>query len=182
MHRLFVAIRPPAAIMAALQSLMHGVEGARWQDASQLHITLRFIGEVDARQAEDIAAALGRLSFAPFKTACAGLGRFDHRGHVNALWAGLSPREPLAHLHRKIDRLCVDAGMPPERRAYLPHITLARLGAGSRPTDMFVTRHGGLATPAFLVDQVLLFESILGPDGATYHVVGRYLADRVRMR
>lgn len=182
MHRLFVAIRPPAAPIAVLRSLMHGVEGARWQDESQLHITLRFIGEVDARQAEDVAAALDRLSFAPFEIAFTGVGRFDQRGHVNALWAGISPREPLDHLHRKIDRLCVEAGLPPERRAYLPHITLARLGRNGGPTELFLARHGGFATPAFLVDQLLLFESILGAGGATYHVVGRCLADRLRTR
>ena len=61
MHRLFVAIRPPAEIRRALTALMGGVAGARWQDDDQLHLTLRFIGEVDHHRAEDIAAALGGL-------------------------------------------------------------------------------------------------------------------------
>src|SRR3546814_10503522 len=61
MHRLFVAIRPPAAIRKALLSIMGGVEGARWQSDDQLHLTLRFIGEVDRHRADDIAAALATV-------------------------------------------------------------------------------------------------------------------------
>ena len=57
MHRLFVALRPPVPVRDHLLDLMHGVEGARWQSDDQLHLTLRFIGEVDRHQASDIAAA-----------------------------------------------------------------------------------------------------------------------------
>ncbi|MBL0915966.1 MAG: RNA 2',3'-cyclic phosphodiesterase, partial [Sphingopyxis sp.] len=58
-HRLFVALRPPHSIRLALIAAMHGISGARWQDDEQLHLTLRFIGEVDHHRAADIAAALG---------------------------------------------------------------------------------------------------------------------------
>mgnify|MGYP001113377463 CR=1 FL=1 len=61
-HRLFVALRPPRPIRARLIAAMHGISGARWQDDDQLHLTLRFIGEVDRHRAEDIAAALGALA------------------------------------------------------------------------------------------------------------------------
>src|SRR3546814_1235738 len=75
MHRLFVAIRPPSAIRKALLSIMGGVEGARWQSDDQLHLTLRFIGEVDRHRADDIARSeehtselqsLMRISYAVF--------------------------------------------------------------------------------------------------------------------
>src|SRR3546814_1414167 len=78
MHRLFVAIRPPSAIRKALLSIMGGVEGARWQSDDQLHLTLRFIGEVDRHRADDIAAALATVSGAPFTirlSAAGALGR-----------------------------------------------------------------------------------------------------------
>ena len=65
MHRLFVALRPPPAIRARLLAAMGGVPGARWQDDDQLHLTLRFIGEVDRPVAEDIAAALGTIHAPP---------------------------------------------------------------------------------------------------------------------
>src|SRR3546814_10296472 len=65
MHRLFVAIRPPPAIRVRLLGLMHGIAGARWQDDDQLHLTLRFVGEVDRPQADDLADALGHIRFSP---------------------------------------------------------------------------------------------------------------------
>lgn len=95
MHRLFVAIRPPAAHRAQLLALMGGVAGARWQRDDQLHLTLRFIGEVDRHRASDIADALRTIRFAPFDARIAGVGVFDRRGLIDTLWAGVQPRDPL---------------------------------------------------------------------------------------
>ena len=177
MHRLFVAIRPPAALRSRLLATMEGVEGARWQDDDQLHLTLRFIGEVDRRMAEDIAAALAAIRFAPFEAQIHGVGAFDRRGVVDTLWAGVRPRDPLAHLHRKIDRACVALGLPPERRAYLPHITLARFGRGGALVDPFLVRHAALSSEPFRVGRFTLFESHIGQAGARYETVADYRCD-----
>jgi RNA 2',3'-cyclic 3'-phosphodiesterase len=174
MHRLFVGIRPPLAIRQQLEALMGGVPGARWQDDAQLHITLRFIGEVERPQAEDVALALSALRFPALDVALAGVGQFDTRGRPNALWAGLRPHEALAQLHRKIDQALVRIGLAPEGRAYLPHITLARLNAGAGTTDRFLAEHAGLSSPLFTISQFLLYESHLGHGGARYEAVARY--------
>ena len=81
-HRLFVALRPPRPIRQQLLAAMHGISGARWQDDEQLHLTLRFIGEVDHHRAEDIAAALGSL-YAPAIEA-----------RIETLRAGAAPAAP----------------------------------------------------------------------------------------
>ncbi|HEX7743215.1 MAG TPA: RNA 2',3'-cyclic phosphodiesterase, partial [Sphingobium sp.] len=99
MVRLFIAIRPPAEIRARLLALMGGIADARWQDDTQLHLTLRFVGEVDGRRAEDLADGLSTVRFNPFTIALSGLGRFERKGHVNALWAGVQPRDGLLQLH-----------------------------------------------------------------------------------
>ena len=177
MHRLFVAIRPPAPIRERLLDLMEGVRGARWQDEEQLHLTLRFIGEVDRHQAEDVAAALGSIHHARFEIALASLGSFDRRGEPTHLWAGVSPHEPLKALHNKVDQALARAGVEPDRRAYLPHITLARLNRSTGPIDALLQAHGGIATPPFPVTEFRLYESDLTPDGAIYSVVGRYKLD-----
>jgi 2'-5' RNA ligase len=174
MHRLFVAIRPPAAIRSLLLSLSGGVEGARWQDDTQLHLTLRFIGEVDRHRANDIADLLAGIRFAPFDVRIEGVGSFDRKGVVDTLWAGVQPRDPLAQLHRKIDRACVRAGLAPEGRAYLPHVTLARFGRSGGLVDGFLAVHAGLSSPAFRVDGFSLFESRIGHDGARYEAVADY--------
>jgi 2'-5' RNA ligase len=174
MHRLFVAIRPPAPIRAQLLALMQGVKGARWQDDDQLHVTLRFIGEVDGAQADDVAAALGTVAGQAFSTAISGVGAFDSRGRVNALWAGVRPVEPLARLHRKIDNALVRAGLEPERRAYLPHVTLARFGRESGGVDAFLAEHSSLSSPPFHVGAFALFESHLSQHGPSYLAVEQF--------
>lgn len=174
MHRLFVALRPPAAIRDALLALTSGVAGARWQDDEQLHVTLRFIGEADRHVAEDIDSALATIACTMPPLALAGVGRFDTRGRTTTLWAGVVPAEPLAHLHRKIDAALVRAGLPPERRAFTPHITLARLNAPEEATASWLRDHGSLRSKPFAIDSFLLFESHLGRAGARYEAIARY--------
>lgn len=175
MHRLFVALRPPKAIRERLLGLMGGVPGARWQDDAQLHLTLRYIGEVELHTAEDIATALGSVSHAPVELRLDGCGVFDDsRGRPNAIWAGVSPREPLAALHRKVDQAIVRAGLEPERRAYLPHITLARMSGSAGPVDRWLAEHAALASEPFAIDAMILYESRLGHGGASYEPVARY--------
>ena len=125
MHRLFVAIRPPEPIRDLLADAMDGGADFRWQDDLQLHLTLRFVGEVERPVAEDLAAALGRVRAPPFEVRIKGVGRFDQRSS-GALWAGVEPKEPIAALAAKIERACQSVGLEPERRAFHPHITLAR--------------------------------------------------------
>jgi 2'-5' RNA ligase len=177
MHRLFVALRPPPAIRARLRALMGGIRAARWQDDEQLHVTLRFIGEVDRPLAEDIAAALGSVHAEPVTAEIAGVGRFDKRGRTDTVWAGIAPTEPLATLHAKVDRALVRLGLEPERRAYLPHVTLARTpraGVNEHEIERFLVDHASLATEPFTFTHVTLFESRLGRDGARYTPVGRW--------
>lgn len=179
MHRLFVASRPPPDIRRRLIGLMGGVPGARWQSDAQLHVTLRYIGEVDGRTAEAVAEALASLRARGAEVALCGAGAFhDRRGRTNALWAGLAPREPLEALHLKLDRALVRLGLEPERRAYLPHITLARFaasaGAGAGAGDAFVAAHAGLASPPFRLETMILYESRLGSDSAVYAPVAEY--------
>ena len=181
MHRLFLALRPPAAVRQALAAAMTGVPGARWQDDDQLHLTIRYIGEVDGRVAEDVAIALSAIR-APAPAVrpvvrIAGVGRFEHRGRTDTLWAAVHPVEAFAALHRKADRALVAAGLPPERRAYRPHITLARLarGAGAEPEiARWLVDHAALRTDGFALDSLILYESHLGGTGACYVPVVRW--------
>ncbi len=174
MHRLFVALSPPSEIRDRLIDLMDGVEGARWQDDDQLHITLRFIGEVDRRTAEDVATALSALRGDLPALRLDGCGTFETRGRPNALWAGVAPHDPLASLHKKIDRAMIRIGLEPEHRAYIPHVTLARLAGSAGPVDSFLARHAALASSEFSVTHMTLYESRLGHSGASYEPIERY--------
>ena len=177
MHRLFVALRPPPAVRSLLRAVQHGVPRARWQDDDQLHLTVRYVGEVERPVAEDVALALGQLHAAAPTIALAGVGAFDRKARIDALWAGVTPHDALAALHRKVDQALVRIGLAPERRTYLPHITLARLprAAGSGPAiERWRADHTGLSSEPFTPDALILYESRLGRDGASYEPVSRY--------
>ena len=176
MHRLFVAIRPPESIRDQLLDLMEGVPDLRWQQDEQLHLTLRFIGEVERPMADDIAAELGRIRFARFSVALDSVGKFKKRRH-GAIWAGVQPKEQLKALAAKVERACQSAGVEPEQRAYHPHITLARWSGGAPALDRFMERHGGLASEPWEVGEFILFESRLGQGGAHYEAIERFELD-----
>lgn len=173
-HRLFVALRPPPPIRALLLDKMFGVAAARWQKDDQLHITLRFIGEVDRHQGEDIAAALGSLHAPPPELQLDAVGHFEKYGRPNALWAGVAPIAPLAALHRKINQMLLRAGIEPETRAFLPHITMARMGRTAGSIDGFLATHAHLSSPMFRCEHVILYESQMGNGGSQYHPVARF--------
>jgi 2'-5' RNA ligase len=177
MHRLFVAIRPPREIRGLLLQTMGGISGARWQTDDQLHLTIRFIGEVDRHLAGDVHAALGAVRLPRFAIALNGIGAFDRRGLAEAVWAGVAPHGPLKALHKKVDQALSRVGIEPEQRAYLPHITLARLKRGSGPVGSLLEQSGGLTSAPFPVDHFALFESALTPEGAVYSVIERYMLD-----
>jgi 2'-5' RNA ligase len=174
MHRLFVALLLPTPVrQACLDAMEPPLPGWAWQDEEQLHVTLRFIGVVDRRTAEDIASALGGVHAPRQSIALAGVGWFD-RGGGGALFARVAPRDPLAALHAKIDRALVAAGQPPEGRSYLPHVTLARGRDGAARPEDWIRRNAGLSTDSWAVDRFHLIESTLARSGALYEIAESY--------
>jgi 2'-5' RNA ligase len=174
MHRLFVAIRPPEAIRDLLIDAMEDSPELRWVQDEQLHLTLRFIGEVEGPLGDDIALALSRLRSEPFELSVTGVGIFEQRSG-GALWAGVQPKGPVAALAAKVERACVGAGLEPERRAFHPHITLARFNRHSaKAAQAFLERNRALASPPFAVENFSLYESRLSRHGPHYEAVADY--------
>ena len=177
MHRLFVAIRPPEPIRDLLLDAMDDSADFRWLSEDQLHLTLRFIGEVERPVADDIADALAAIHSLSFELRISGTGRFEQR-NSGALWAGVEPRAPVAALAAKVERACQQAGLEPERRAFHPHITLARWkGRRTREVAAYLDRTRGLTSDPFEVHQFILFESRLSKHGAHYEEVASYPLD-----
>ena len=174
MHRLFVAIRPREDIRDLLIDAMDDSPDFRWQDDEQLHLTLRFVGEVDRPVAQDLADALGRVHSEAFDLRISGVGRFEQRSS-GALWAGVEPKAPVAALAAKVERVCLAVGLEPERRAFFPHITLARWkGRRAHEVADFLERKRALRSDPFTVGEFLLFESFLSRHGAHYREVAAY--------
>lgn len=174
MHRLFVALRPPPVIRrACLMAMEDGPPGWAWQDEEQLHVTLRYIGDVARPMAEDVASALDAVRGRPIDLALTGVGWFD-QGRGGSLFARCGPAEPLAALHKKIDRALVRAGLEPERRAYFPHITLARRRRQAVDPAGWLERRAALSTPPEPVAAMILYRSHLGRHGSSYEAVASY--------
>ena len=174
MHRLFVAIRPPEPIRDLLIDAMDESPALGWVADERLHLTLRFIGEVERPVANDIADSLGKIRFPAFDLRVSGLSRFERR-NGGALWAAVEPRKPVAELAARVERACVRVGLEPERRAFHPHITLARWNrASAGAAAEFERRRSALSSPPFAVDRFILFESHLSRHGAHYEEVADY--------
>jgi 2'-5' RNA ligase len=174
MHRLFVAIRPPEDIRDRLIDAMDDSPELRWVGDENLHLTLRFIGEVERPLADDIAAALSRIRSERFELRVTGVGLFEQRSG-GALWAAVQPKQPVAALAAKVERACVAAGLEPERRAFHPHITLARWNRReAQAAQAFLERNRALATPTFAVGRFILYQSRLSRHGAHYEEVADY--------
>ena len=150
-----------------------GPPGWAWQDAEQLHVTLRYIGDVDRPVAEDVAAALGAIHAPAIDLALAGVGWFDH-GPRGALFARVAPVDALAALHAKLDRALIRAGLKPEGRAFLPHITLARRRSSAVDPAGWLERNADLTSGDARVTSMILFESHLGRHGSAYQAVATY--------
>jgi len=166
--RLFVALSIPDAIARELLLWQGGVPGARWLSREQLHLTLRFIGEVDGRDAAAIDDALSLIAVPPFSLELHTVGTFGGRD-PRELWAGVRANEALMHLQRKIETAIQRIGLPADSRKFTPHVTLARLKGSPRGRVMdYLTDHALYASAAFAVNEFLLYSSTLTPNGSIY--------------
>jgi RNA 2',3'-cyclic 3'-phosphodiesterase len=168
MRRLFTGIAIPRDVAEGLERLQSGVPGARWSRREQFHLTLRFIGEVDGRDAAAIDDALSLISVPRFSLALHSVGTFGGRD-PRELWTGVRANEALMHLQRKIETAIQRAGVPPDPRKFTPHVTLARLKAAPRGRVMdYLTDHALYASEPFEVGEFLLYSSTLTANGSLY--------------
>lgn len=168
MARLFVAIRPPGAVREVLLGASGGIEGARWQDDGQLHLTLAFLGDADGARTQTLIEALTEVESTAFGAEVVGVGHFESKGVPTALWARVPLSEPLARLQRRTERACRRAGFAPDTRGYKPHVTLARLRRSAGAIGGWLAEHGTLRAGPWQVEGFTLYESHLRPGGPLY--------------
>ena len=172
--RLFVALTVPDAVAKELLLLQGGVPGARWQNREQLHLTLRFIGDVDGRDARALDDALAGIDAPAFEMQLHGVGQFGNK-QPHTLWAAARKHEMLDHLQRKVDTAIRRVGQPQDAHKFTPHITLARL----RHPELDKVRewliaHALFTSDQFGVDAFCLYSSKLTSDGSVYRIEQHY--------
>jgi 2'-5' RNA ligase len=154
-----------------LETMFFGIPGARWVALDQLHLTVRFIGEVDGALFLDIKNTLEEVSISPFDIQLKGVGHFPPRGAPRVIWVGLEKSEPVQLLRKKIDGALLKIGLEPEGRKFSPHITLARLkNTPLQKVADFLSGNGLFSQEPFQIDDFKLYSSTLTPKGAIHKV------------
>lgn len=174
MHRLFIAIDLPDTIKDALVGLgVARLDGARPVRREHMHLTLRFIGEVDTEAMNRIREQLGMARGAPFDLSLRGVGRFPPQGAARVLWAGVSAPSALTDWHQQIESALSQLGYPPDAKGFTPHITLARFKTPPPQAALrrFIDAHRTFTTAPFPARQLTLYESTLTPQGPRYRAV-----------
>ena len=167
--RLFVALDLPSSMRTRLSFLAGGLPGVRWVPPENLHVTLRFIGEMPGWRAEEVDHALAGLRAPGFTIQLAGVGAFEKGGRVTSLWVGVERNPQLEHLQAKVERALQAAGVERERRRFVPHVTLARLdGAPEAKVAGWVQAHNLFRSAPMVVEHFTLFSSLLGKEQAVY--------------
>jgi len=183
MIRLFTGLEIPTDLGDALAMLRGGLPGARWIDAENYHLTLRFIGDIDDALAHEVAFMLRQVRRASFELRLDGLTSFGGR-KPRAVVAAAEPSAPLMELQAELERLLQRIGLEPEGRKFMPHVTLARLrDSSNRQVADYLATRGHFRTRSFPVTRFVLFSSRASVGGGPYVVEESYpLASREAYR
>lgn len=172
--RLFAAIRPPEELCERIAGVQRGVPGARWRPQDNLHITLRFFGELDEHVAEALDLELARIRATGFDLQLKGAGWFG-ASEPSTLWLGLAESPQLEKLAADCDKAARRLGLAPDGRKFTAHLTVAYL-RGTQPDDCarFVQRLAMFSSEPFLVDRFALYSSHLGKRASDYYAEAEY--------
>lgn len=174
MPRLFTGIEITPEAVQYLALARGGVSGSHWIDPDDYHVTLRFIGDVDARTADEIADHLDEVRRAPVTIEFDGLKSFGG-DKPRAIVARIKPNPALMDLQATHERRLRRLGLPPETRNYNPHVTLARLRSASpMAVADYLSSRGGLSAPAFEASRFVLYSARESVGGGPYLVEAAY--------
>jgi len=175
MRRLFIAIDLPDEHKSRIATICSGLPGTRWIPEEQIHLTLRFIGEVDGASYGRITEALSEVRAEPLELKVRGIGHFPPRRSPRVLWLGLDKSEPLIQLRFRIETKLQQSGLAPEGRKFSPHITIARFK--KTPLDKiaaFMAGHSLFELPVFRAEEFHLYSSHLTSGGAIHTIEDSY--------
>jgi 2'-5' RNA ligase len=168
MPRLFTALEVPGDVSERLSVLRGGLPGARWIDVENYHVTLRFLGDVDDRTANDAAELLDTIAREPIDVSIGDLDVFGGT-RPRSIIAKVKPSPQLLDLQAEHERILRRAGLPPETRKYTPHVTLARLrDVTPRAAADWLATRGGAPRLDYEAKRFVLFSSRASTGGGPY--------------
>ena len=174
--RVFVAALLPAEVkdkvLEFCSELKGGLEGVKWEGADKLHITLKFIGNVDTDEAEGIKRKVEKITsgFGPFKLSFLSFRAFPNFKNPRVLVLTLKCEDDILSMKERIDSDLFDSGYDREDRKFTPHITLARVKRGFKTEN----RQVAVQEYGFIIDEIAVVKSELSPGGSKYTNIGVY--------
>lgn len=189
--RLFCAVEPSAETRTRVAEHIARVRRAiayvpasvaKWESVEKIHITLKFLGEIEPDDAAEVSRAAMRAAstMSPFAISIEGAGAFPPGGLPRILWLGVTdPSGKLARLQQRLENECAERGFAREARAFHPHLTLARLRL-PREAKALAQLHAAteFAAAPFTVAELVVMQSELTPTGSCYTALSRHNLDR----
>jgi len=181
--RTFIAIQLPTSIHDQLSVVLDQINqppvpGVRWVPPHNIHLTLRFLGDVSPTSLKSLAGAIhGEASrHKPFEITVEGLGAFPSKQRPRVIWVGITAPGALARLQHGIENEANHLGYPPEERPFSAHLTVGRVSSHAAPAEIQqVSQRLEQINPgklgSFTVDSVKIFKSDLNPSGSIYTVL-----------
>jgi len=175
--RLFIAIPISDSIRKELAGLKFPAENVNWVPDHQLHLTLKFVGETNSKQAEVLAVNLGTIRFSPFDITLKGIGTFPVSGSPRVLWTKVMAPDALSDLHQKVSSISESCGANADKHPFKPHVTLARIKDSNIRRENLLERLKTAQKRQFgtmTVDQFILYKSILDKTGAAHIALHKF--------
>ena len=174
MPRVFTGLELPPDIRLRLSLFRAPLNGAHWIEPENMHLTLRFAGDIDDQAADTFAELLADIRMAPFEIRIAGTGAFGGR-KPTVVYADVETHPALDALFRANDRAARASGLEPQPHAFKPHVTLARMRNG-RPLAVaqFLETSGDLRLGPIPVERFALFSARPGSGGGPYVIEESY--------
>jgi len=176
--RLFIAIDLPEQAKESIEKVkseLKGIKGVKPVSKENIHLTLKFLGEVDNANAKDIIKALEQVKFKPFKICISKIGFFPSEQRIQVIWVDAEPAEPLFELKKEIDKALPSFK---DDHPFKNHITFARIKYIEHDFDkkkiIDMVKNKQLDKAEFLVNKFKLYKSDLTPAGPVYGVVKEY--------
>ncbi len=182
--RTFIAIELPQEIKDSLGRLQGKLKAAgadvKWVEPKNIHLTLKFIGEIDEQTQGKVSSGLKEISRAssPFGAALSSCGAFPDTSSPRVIWAGISQGDKeIKFIAQLIEDRLAAAGIPPETRAFSSHITLGRTRSSKNRRELAKLLLYLAEKPLegqFAVNKITLFKSTLTPHGPTYEILKEF--------
>jgi 2'-5' RNA ligase len=181
--RTFLAVNLPLPVVRRIADEVTALKGpvaaaglrVAWVPAANLHLTIKFLGQVPEPAIEAIRDLLrGELpALAPFEAEAGGLGAFPSSEHARILWAGIKPSTPLSALQERVEGWMERLGFPREQRAFHPHLTIGRVSSGHGSIASILDERNAMVFGAGRISELVVYESRTLRSGAEYHALCR---------